>query len=220
MNPRPRAALFDMDRTLVRRETATLFVRYQRDRGEATWRDMLRAIYWVGQYTLGIVDAPAVAEKALRQFKGTHEKALAEKCAECFVGYVEEHVCALGRTAIERHRAQGDVVAMVTGATRYGAVPVAAHLGIEHIVASDLEVTDDGILTGRFVPPLCYGHGKIERTQRLADQLGFSLAEATFYSDSLTDLPLLERVREPVCVNPDPRLLRVAKKRGWRVERW
>jgi HAD superfamily hydrolase (TIGR01490 family) len=220
LKPKVRAALFDMDRTLIRKETATLFVRYQRDRGEATWRDMLRALYWVGQYTLGIVDAPAVAEKALRQFKGTREKALADKCAECFVAYVQEHVCELGRVAVERHRAQGDVVAIVTGATRYGAGPVAKHLGIEHIVASDLEVTHDGLLTGRFIPPLCYGHGKIERTQRLADALGFTLAEATFYSDSLTDLPLLERVREPVCVNPDPRLLRVANKRGWRVERW
>ena len=216
----PRAALFDMDRTLVRKETATLFVRYQRDRGEATWKDMVRALYWVTQYTLGIVDAPAVAEKALRPFKGTTEKALADKCAECFVAYVQEHVCEAGRAAVAKHRARGDVVAIVTGATRYGARPVAEHLGIEHVVASDLEVTPEGLLTGRFVPPLCYGTGKIERTQRLADQLGFALADATFYSDSLTDLPLLERVREPVCVNPDPRLLRVAKKRGWRVERW
>jgi HAD superfamily hydrolase (TIGR01490 family) len=216
----PRAALFDMDRTLIRKETATLFVRYQRDRGEATWKDLVRALYWVAQYTLGVVDAPAVAEKALRQFKGTTEKALEDKCAECFVTYVQEHVCEAGRAAVARHRAQGDVVAIVTGATGYGARPVAEHLGIEHVVASVLEVTDGGILTGRFVPPLCYGAGKIERTQRLADELGFTLADATFYSDSLTDLPLLERVREPVCVNPDPRLLRVAKKRGWRVERW
>ncbi len=214
-----RAALFDMDRTLVRKETATLFVRYQRERGEATWRDLARAVYWVTQYTLGIVDAPAVAEKALRQFKGTREEALEDKCADWFVSHVQQHVCELGRVAVERHRAQGDIVAIVTGATRYGAGPVARYLGIEHVVASDLEVRD-GVFTGRFIAPLCYGHGKIERTQRLADRLGFAIEDATFYSDSLTDLPLLERVREPVCVNPDPRLLRLAKKRGWRVERW
>src|SRR4051812_18092640 len=53
-----RAALFDMDRTLVRKETLTLYVRYQREIGEATRRDMLRVLYWVGQYTLGIIDAP------------------------------------------------------------------------------------------------------------------------------------------------------------------
>src|SRR5215472_9274088 len=55
---------------------------------------------------------------------------------------------------------------------------------------------------------------------RLADALGFSLDAATFSKDSLSDLPLLERVNEPVAVNPDPRLAWLAKKRGWRVERW
>ena len=214
-----RAALFDMDRTLVRKETATLFVRYQRERGEATWRDLARALYWVTQYTLGVVDAPTVATRALQQFKGTKESELERKCAECFVQYIAPHVCERGRIAVEHHRARGDVVAIVTGATNYGAQPLAKELDIEHVVASALEVTDDGLFTGRYLEPLCYGHGKVERAQRLAERLGFSLAEATFYSDSLTDLPLLERVKEPVCVNPDLRLARVAKKRG-RVERW
>ena len=60
----------------------------------------------------------------------------------------------------------------------------------------------------------------MERTLALAQERGFLLEEATFYSDSYTDLPLLERVGEPVVVNPDPRLRREAARRGWRVERW
>jgi phosphoserine phosphatase len=67
---------------------------------------------------------------------------------------------------------------------------------------------------------LCYGEGKVERAALLARQQGFRLEESTFYSDSFTDLPLLERVREPVAVNPDLRLSRIAQKRGWRVETW
>ena len=92
--------------------------------------------------------------------------------------------------------------------------------GIEHIVTSELEVGSDGRLTGRPVDPLCYGAGKVERTRVLAQKLGFELAEATFYSDSITDLPLLEVVGTPVAVSPDRRLLRVAKQRGWRIEWW
>ena len=81
-------------------------------------------------------------------------------------------------------------------------------------------MTTRRIFTGRFVDPLCYGQGKVERTRRLARDVGFDLEDATFYSDSYTDLPLLEAVREPIVVNPDPRLARVAKERHWRVERW
>jgi HAD superfamily hydrolase (TIGR01490 family) len=215
-----RAALFDMDRTLVRKETGSLFVQYQRRIGEARRRDMLRVLYWVAQYTIGVIDAPAVAARVALSLEGTDEAALSSRCDDWFRLFVEDHVCDLGRRAVEHHRANGDLVAIVTGATSYAARPLARRLGIPHVVASELEVDARGVFTGRFVAPLCYGLGKVERARALADELGFSLAEATFYSDSYTDLPLLEAVAEPVVVNPDPRLARIAKDRRWRVERW
>jgi HAD superfamily hydrolase (TIGR01490 family) len=215
-----RAALFDLDRTLVRKETASLYVRYQREIGEANWRDALRVMYWVGQYTLGIIDAPAVAARAMLGFAGMPEIVLAARCDDWFHRFVEVHVCDRGREAVARHRAQGDVVAIVTGASPYIARPVARCLGIEHVVASELEVGADGCFTGKVIEPLCYGAGKIVRSTVLAGALGFDLREAVFYSDSFTDLPLLEHVAEPVVVNPDPRLAREAKRRGWRVEAW
>jgi HAD superfamily hydrolase (TIGR01490 family) len=216
----PRAALFDMDRTLVRRETASLYIRYQRDIGEATWRDAVRGAYWVAQYTLGIIDAPAVAARAMMTHAGMLESAMISRCDDWFRRYVAVHVCDLGREAVERHRARGEVLAIVTGASPYAARPLARLLGIEHVVASEIEVNEEGRFTGRFVAPLCYGEGKIVRASRLAKALGFDLRESTFYSDSYTDLPLLAHVAEPVVVNPDPRLKREARRRGWRVETW
>jgi HAD superfamily hydrolase (TIGR01490 family) len=215
-----RAALFDMDRTLVRKETGTLYVRYQHAIGEATRRDLLRVLYWVTQYTMGMIDAPDVAARALRSLAGTSEMAMATRCDDWFRRYVETHVCDLGRRAVELHRARGDLLAIVTGASPYAARPLARRLGIPHVVASELEVDEGGLFTGKFVEPLCYGDGKIIRTKRLAEMHGFRLEEATFYSDSITDLPLLEAVAEPIVVNPDPRLERLAKKRGWRIETW
>jgi HAD superfamily hydrolase (TIGR01490 family) len=217
---RPRAALFDMDRTLVRRETASLYVRYQRSIGEATWRDSARVLFWVTQYTLGVIDAPAVAAKAMRQLAGMPETVMAARCDDWFRTWVEPHVADLGRAAVAFHKQRGDVLAIVTGATTYAARPLARRLGIDHVVSSELEVDAQGRFTGRVVDPLCYGHGKVERAERLAKTLGFSIAEASFYSDSYTDLPLLERVAEPIIVNPDARLRRVAQRRGWRIEAW
>jgi HAD superfamily hydrolase (TIGR01490 family) len=216
----PRAALFDMDRTLVRRETASLYVRYQREIGEAGFRDAVRVFWWVTQYTLGVIDAPEVASRAMRTFEGMHETVLSARCDDWFRRFVETHVCDRGREAVMRHKEQGDVVAIVTGASRYAARPLARRLGIDHLITSELEVGADGRFTGKIVEPLCYGRGKIARTEKLAAELGFDLRESTFYSDSFTDLPLLEHVREPVVINPDPRLARLAKRRGWRVERW
>ena len=215
-----RPALFDMDRTLVRRETASLYIRYQRELGEATLKDTLRVGVWVLQYTLGVIDAVSVAERALAQFEGMSEEILAMRCEGWFKRYVEVHVSDRARTVVAEHLAQGDLCAIVTGASPYAARPLARSLAIPHVVASELEVDEHGRFTGRPKYPLCYGDGKLERASLLARELGFSLHDAVFYSDSITDLPLLEAVGVAVCVNPDLRLKRIAKKRGWRIEEW
>ena len=214
------AALFDMDRTLVRKETASLYVRYMRRRGGATWRDSVRVLRWVAQYTAGVIDGPAVAAKAALGLAGTSERVFTARMADLFMHDIEPLVSPIGHRVVREHRARGHVLAIVTGATPYAADPLARRLGIPHVVASNLEVAPDGTFTGRFVDPLCYGVGKLARAKDLAARLGFRLEDATFYSDSLTDLPLLEAVGTPVAVNPDPRLARVARRRGWRVERW
>lgn len=218
--PKIRAALFDMDRTLVRKETATLYVKYQRDIGQATTLDLLKALYWVGQYTLGILDIDKVADKVLGMVQGIPEPEFVAQCEDWFTKYVEEHITEKGREAVLKHRARGDLCAIVTGGTRYAAGPLARRLDIEHVVASELEIDAAGKLTGRAVKPLCLGSGKLRRAEVLAEKLGFALQDATFYTDSISDLPLLERVAEPIIVNPDPRLSRLAKRRGWVIERW
>lgn len=215
-----RATLFDLDGTLLRVDSARLYTRFRRDRGEATLIDALRVTVWATQYAFGVIDAPKVALKALRGFKGRDENWLLESCSEWFPKYVLPEVQEAGRRAVQMHRAAGDFVAIVTGATRYVAEHVARELGIPHVICSELELDDARRFTGRVIEPLCYGHGKIERTAKIAEREGFRLEEATFYSDSITDLPLLEAVKEPIVINPDRRLRRVALKRGWRIESW
>lgn len=214
------AALFDLDRTLLRVDSARLYTRFRRDRGEATLVDALRVGLWLTQYTLGVIDAPKVARQALRGFKGREEAWLERSCAEWFPEYVLPELQDAGRRAVKARRDAGDVVAIVTGATRYVAEPVAAELGIEHVICSELELDAEGRFTGDIVEPLCYGPGKVERAGRLAEREGFLLQDATFYSDSITDLPLLEAVRTPVVINPDRRLRKVALERGWPIEIW
>lgn len=209
-----------MDRTLLRVETATLFVKHQRKIGEATWRDALKAAYWLTQYTFGVLDAPRVAEKVLVGIAGMPETVLAARCDDWFRQSVEKHITDAGREAVRRHQEAGDLCAIVTAASPYASRPLGNILGIDHIVSSRFEVDERGLFTGRPEMPICIGVGKLERAQSLADRLGFSLGEAIFYTDSIQDLALIERVGEAVCVNPDPRLRRLAKQRGYRIESW
>lgn len=182
-------------------------------------RDVARVAWWMLNYTFGVLDAERVAAAALESFKGKKETWLRENCEELFTEFVFGHIADAGRKAVARHQEAGDFVAIVTGATPYVAAPLARELGIEHVVATKLEVAD-GRFTGQVTRPMSYGKGKIELATRLGAEHGFALDEATFYSDSITDLPLLEAVQTPIVINPDARLRRIAQKRGWPVERW
>lgn len=208
-----------MDRTLITKDTASLYMRYQRDRGRVRKRDMLRVGWWMMQYTFGVINAERVAEQAMQGFRGKREDWLSESMSDMYQQYVRPWIAERGREAVQQHQAAGDWVAIVTGATPYAARPLADELGIEHVICTQIEVAD-GRFTGNVVKPMCYGPGKIVLTEREAELQQISLDDAVFYSDSITDLPLLERVRTPVVVNPDARLRRVARRRGWRIERW
>jgi putative phosphoserine phosphatase/1-acylglycerol-3-phosphate O-acyltransferase len=120
------------------------------------------------------------------------------------------------REAIKRHLREGYVVANVTGATRYDAEPLASDLGIEHVICTQLDVRQ-GMFSGRVVDPICFGEGKIHKLRQFVQDHRIELAWSYFYTDSISDLPLLEIVGHPQVVNPDPLLYRTASRRKWPI---
>lgn len=213
-----RAALFDMDRTLVRANTGTLYVRWMIGRGEAGWRDLLRVSGWVVQYTLGIADSQRIATEALATLVGTTEDEFRARCEQWFRETVAPHISEAARREVRRRVELGDLVAVLSASSVYAVEPLAAELGIPHVVCTTLAVAD-GRFTGR-CEELCYGAAKVTMAERWAEEQGVDLGSSVFYTDSISDLPMLERVGEPRVINPDPRLRWVAARRGWRVERW
>jgi HAD superfamily hydrolase (TIGR01490 family) len=94
--------------------------------------------------------------------------------------------------------------------------PIAQQFGIEHLIASQAEILN-GRFTGNVVGTPCYRHGKVERLQTWVEEHGESMTGSWFYSDSHTDLPLLNAVDNPVAVNPDETLRAEAQVRGWPI---
>jgi HAD superfamily hydrolase (TIGR01490 family) len=118
---------------------------------------------------------------------------------------------------VEKHRSDGYVVAIVTGTHSFVTRPIAALFGIDHLIAVQPE-EDDGQFTGRYVPPHTYQEGKVLATEAFLAQHDTTLdqlADSVFFSDSINDLPLLERVKRPMVTNGDDRLKAIAAERGW-----
>jgi HAD superfamily hydrolase (TIGR01490 family) len=212
------AALFDMDKTLLDAYSAVLYVRYMRRTGRMGQREVAQVLWWALLDRLGVLDVQSLIPRLLISAAGDSEPELRRLCDRWFVEDVLGHLVERGQQRVEEHKAQGHVAAIVSGATQYAVGPLAAHLGIPgQYVCTQLE-SRDGRLTGGVVPPVCHGPGKVVWAERFAAQHDLDLSASYFYSDSITDLPLLERVAHPVAVNPDPRLRRLAQNRGWPIE--
>jgi HAD superfamily phosphoserine phosphatase-like hydrolase len=110
---------------------------------------------------------------------------------------------------------------MTTATNRFITELTAAHLGIEHLIATEPQMIE-GRFTGKTSGVLNMRQGKVERLHAWLDQRGLQLADlhSTAYSDSINDLPLLESVTAPVCTQPDAALERLAHERAWPVLRW
>jgi len=123
------------------------------------------------------------------------------------------------RALVARHRDAGDVCVILTSTNAFITAPIARELGVANLLATELELCDEGY-TGRPAGTPCFREGKIERLDEWLASRGETLASyarSWFYSDSLNDLPLLERVTHPVAADPDDTLRAEALRRGWPV---
>ncbi|HEY8379180.1 MAG TPA: HAD family hydrolase [Nannocystis sp.] len=213
------AAFFDVDHTLLAVNSAWLWVRYQRRTGKMPLARMLRSLAWLARYRLALIDLEAVTALAVRDEAGAEVAALEAEVRRWFLAEIVRWICPEGQARVRRHQEDGHVVALLSSGTRFSVEPLAERLEVEHVICTRLE-EQDGVLTGRHLPPACAGPGKVVHAERFAAAHGIDLSQSYFYTDSYSDLPMLERVGRPHVVSPDPRLGRHARRRGWPIERW
>ena len=211
------AALFDMDKTLLRVDTATSWSRFLYARGELSTRMLAKATYWSLLYKLAVLDMETVFSRLVADLEGDSEAEMIETSTAWFRDHIAPAIAPAARVAAWHHQQAGEVLVLATGSTQYAARPVAAACGIDHVLSSVLEVRE-GRFTGHARP--CFGHHKVAMVERWATEHEVDLARSTFYSDSFNDLPLLARVGTPIAVNPDARLRRHALRHGWPIQIW
>lgn len=210
------AAFFDVDHTVLAKASGTLYVKYLHRIGLATRWDIVKSLYYLILYKLNLIDALKVANQAVKTVEGWPEARLVEICDQWFEVMVKHWIYPEAVQLIRQHEQEGHEVALLTASTVYLARPLIGYLGLEHALCTRLEVKGD-TLTGRVVEPMCYGPGKIYWAKRFCEEKGVDLSRSYFYTDSVTDLDLLELVGHQVVVNPDPLLKREAVKRGWPI---
>ena len=212
------AALFDVDNTLLDTSSGQLWARHQYRTGSMTRSELARVTWWAFLGRLGVLDMHKLIPKMLAQSAGVDEGEMRLGADRWFAEDVIPHISERGRQRLAEHQAMGHIVGIVSASTQYVVEPLTVHLGIPgHYVCTHLK-SKDGRLTGEVIELVCYGQGKVVWAERFAAEYEVDLSASVFYTDSISDLPLLEVVGWPVAVNPDLKLRRLAAKRGWPIE--
>jgi HAD superfamily hydrolase (TIGR01490 family) len=212
-----RLAIFDLDNTLIAGDS------------DHSWGEFLvqknlvnAAVYaeandrFYQQYKAATLDIQEYLAFSLAPLTGYTLDELAAFHQEFMRDYVKPMMLPKAQALLKKHRDQGDYLLIITATNSFVTHPIAAYLGVDDILASDAEIRD-GRYTGKGTGTPCFQGGKVIRLQEWLKVKGFNLDDAYFYSDSINDLPLLEQVPNPVAVDADERLSRIAQERGWKI---
>jgi HAD superfamily hydrolase (TIGR01490 family) len=214
-----KAAFFDLDKTVIAKASIAAFGRPFYRGGLINRRLVARAVVSQLIYLhLGASEQKLarVRESMLTLTKGWDQAQIQEIVREALEETVEPIIYAEALDLIEAHRAAGYKVYLVSASPEDIVLPLATHLGVDGAIASRAAVDDEGRYAGE-MEFYAYGPFMAEAMRELAEAEGFDLAESSAYSDSYTDLPMLEAVGHPVAVNPDRVLAKVAREREWEV---
>lgn len=210
-------ALFDLDNTLLAGDSDHAWGEFlvarelvdsdsHRRRNDAFYEDYLK----------GQLDIDAYLRFALEPLAGKTPAELKPLHDDFMNSVIAPMMQDSARALIDSHRQRGDRLVIITATNAFITAPIAAALGINDLLASEAELID-GRYTGAPTGIPCYHEGKVKRLNEWMKDRPYELEQAWFYSDSHNDIPLLEKVGNPVAVDADEKLLTHASERGWRT---
>jgi len=216
------AAFFDLDKTVIAKASIAAFGGHFYRHGLISRRSLARGLWAQLIYLhLGASEEKLarIRESTLALTEGWEQAQVQQIVAETLAEVVEPIIYAEALDLIELHQAAGRRVYLISASPAEIAEPLGWFLGVDHVIASRARVDDEGRYTGE-MDVYAYGPCKADLIRAAAERDGIDLEASFAYSDSYTDLPMLESVGHPVVVNPDRVLAKVAQERGWLVRQF
>jgi HAD superfamily hydrolase (TIGR01490 family) len=212
-------AFFDLDLTLAGAISGNTLVRLAWKKGQISLKDLLNAFYLYLLYKLKLRDPMKIIDEMVTWVKGKPEAWIEELCSEACREILLPSLFSEAATEISFHKGNNGRVVILSSALHQVCERVSEFLGMDGYLCSSLEVKN-GYLTGKAAGRLCFGEEKLFRLIEYCKNNTMNPSESWYYGDSISDLPVLEIVGNPVCINPDRELKNEARKRGWKIQKW
>lgn len=216
------AAFFDLDKTIIAKSSTLAFTKPLFKAGLLSRRTLAKAGIAQAYYQVFGADhdqLERVKDELANLTSGWDQTEIVSLIEETVDGIVPPLVFAEALAIIERHRGEGRRIIVVSSSPEEIVRPLCRYLSIDEVIATRAAIGADGKYTGE-IELYAYGPGKAMAMQELADREGIDLSNSYAYSDSATDVPMLELVGHPVVVNPDSELARIATENGWEIRRF
>ena len=213
-------AFFDLDKTLLADNSAKLWIKSQWRVGELNAKQMILASFWLFKYHLGFTNLDEVIKESAVMMQGEDSDYVLRRTRAFFNSTVRHLYRPGALKKIDEHRAKGHVIALLTSSFDGLSELVQNHLNLDHCLCTKLEVGENRLYTGKILGEPCFGRHKVTFAQNLCNKMGTPLKDCFFYTDSASDLPLLEQIGYPVSVNPDPHLRARSAMNNWEIVDW
>lgn len=214
------AAFFDVDNTIiVGTNSLYLYIKYLVKNKMMSRYELFRGLWLSALHKFNLVDVEKVLDNFTLPYRGKSEQELIELTQRWFENTVVPHIAQEAVDKINWHKSQNHITVILSSASQYLCELIKNRLELDHTINTQVEVKD-GYFTGYLKKPLCYHEGKVHYTKQYEKEMNIDLMQSYFYTDSISDLPMLKEVGYPIIINPDPLLKREAKKRGWEIEAW
>jgi HAD superfamily hydrolase (TIGR01490 family) len=212
-------AFFDLDRTLISGVSGKILMQQAYKNGIISAANMLQGIAYSFLYKFSYMSPDKVIVKMVNNLKGISDSVIKDLAKNTFDDYIKNSIREKAVYEIKKHKINQGKTIILSASLSCICDLVKDYLKMDDSLSSDLE-TENGILTGKPNGSYCYGQQKYTRAIQYCEENNYSLADAYFYSDSISDLPLLQVVGNPVCVCPDSSLRQIAEKSGWTINDW
>lgn len=216
MKPKSYVVFFDIDKTVLKINSAKVLVIEAYKRKMMSFSDLMYALKLSLLYKLNLSKTTAIINNMTRWMKGVDEKLFKNFALEIVNSFLIQSIRPEIRHEINAHQKNGGHLAVLSSALPEICFPLAKHLNIDSVICSQLEVID-GLFTGYAKGKLCFGKEKQVKMNDFCNVHGYKINEAWYYADSIADAPVLFHVGIPVCVKPDNKLKKIAKKNKWKM---
>lgn len=218
-NGKKYVAFFDLDKTVIGINSGYAIVKLAREKGLMGNGELVKAIFQSFLYKLKLRDTSLIISSMGTWLRGMNEKEVNDLAAEAVRKYLKDSVFTQAYDEIALHKRAGAETVILSSAISAICRPLAEITGIDSLQCTEME-SIKGILTGNPKGNYCYGKEKEARISFFCREQGLDRESAYYYADSISDLEALETVGNPVCVNPDKKLKRIATERRWKICKW